>query len=137
LLYISAACAKACPCPADGVDIALHAETDDCPKGYFANPDKLKAERRARRKRNNAVDSSIKPLLFALWPEKVKRLALKRRPADRGFGDTQRWRYARWGGEIYKSARKAIKLPCKCEATQARLNATYPYPPPGGWPTEL
>jgi hypothetical protein len=110
--------------PAGGVDF-------DCPHGVpwgydGSDPNLLPKPEPAQLSPQRQPPQPPKPVPFEQWPPKIKRLAGKAIPADRGIGDVLQRRYARWGGEIFKSVMKSIGIECGCAAKQAKLNALYP-----------
>lgn len=69
------------------------------------------------------------------WPLAVRGVAKMAQEGDQGVGDTLQRLLAHVGGEQYKRMMKRIGIDCGCAASQAHLNALYPYvdaaPPTG------
>lgn len=105
-------CSGPCLCLADPEkkDIIEHARSGSCPKNFFNAP----------------PEPTHIPVHQDQWPRWAKMIARFKKPQDAGVGDTFK-RMAGKFGERYKSATKALGIPCNCEQRQKEWNEKYPY----------
>lgn len=106
-------CRGFCACPADGKSIIEHAESQECPRGYFENPpakpETAKAEAIPRER----------------WPAWAAALADAAEPEDKGVGDVIERKLAE-GGIVFKASIKLLGWNCGCNSRRDMDNAMYP-----------
>jgi hypothetical protein len=102
----------------DGVDILVHIERRDCPKGFHVNATEPEHEEPA-------------PAIAVpreQWPFAARVIAKLATAEDKGVGDTIARVIDPLGGKLFKRWYKRITgHDCGCEDAQARLNMAYPY----------
>jgi hypothetical protein len=114
-------CGGACPCSLDGVDIRTHAQSGDCPNGYFAV-----ATSESAGESQPPQPVPIQPVPRRLWPDNVNAIADMREPEDIGVGDTIE-RGLGTGGMIFKALVAALDKTCGCTDRRKFYNSIYPY----------
>lgn len=85
---------------------------------------------RKRAELPQAIDENknVVTLPFEQWPWYIKKIAKAKIPSDKGVGDTSKRLFGVVGGEMFKSAFKALTgTDCNCEARQESWNEIYPY----------
>ena len=97
-------CGGPCPCTVDGRDILDHAKSGDCPKGYFAEPEKM-PPRAAATAPISAGETATAPDI-PLAGDVVESIA-KRIGADRLARLWEKW----------------TGVPCGCAERREKLNA--------------
>ena len=113
-------CAGPCPCTVDGIDIRIHAQKGDCPKGYFDHPEAMP------KPTPRDVPAPIQPIPREQWPLAARVLARLAKEGDKGLGDTVERLASMVGGEMYKRLAKRAGIDCGCAGRQATMNAKYP-----------
>ena len=106
-------CSGTCPCPEDGADIREHAESEKCPRGYFANPPPRPAP------------VPLKPVPREEWKAGALALADMAESGDRGIGDVIERNLA-VGGIVFKALVTSLGFECGCSARRDELNQLYP-----------